>query len=207
MTVASPVRSPSIAKGRPASLAAVGTLETLTGLTVSEHGGSGIVRQTVLTLTDLPLTLTDALAYLGTRLYTFPEGRINVLDCVIRLTFTTTSTLASTLNSGATVSVGVGSAAASSSTLATTMQNFCPGSGESVNNFTSSTTINVAASEIVGVLAAVSAAHLGAILNGVTTPVPVYLNIGVPTGTDIDGDATLTVSGTITLTWINTGDT
>lgn len=170
------------------------------------EGGFGSFRKTTLTLTDMPLTLTDALAYVGKKIYDFPAGRIRVLDCVASLTFTTTSAIAGTLNSGVTVSWGLGSATASSTTLATTMQNFMPGSGETPKTFTSSTTINVAPATVTGFLAAVSAAQLAAILDGTSTAADMFLNIAVPTGTDIDADATLTVTGTIQITWYNGGD-
>ena len=173
---------------------------------VAVESGFGNFRRTILTLTATPLTITDALAYAGLKLYDFPAGRINILDCVTSLAFTTTSVLASTLNTGSTVAYGIGSVTASATTLATTMMNMMPGSGETVKEFTSSTTINVAGTTVTGFLAAVSAAHLAAILNGTSTPIDLFLNVAVPTGTDIDADATLTVSGTITVTWINGGD-
>jgi len=33
-----------------------------------------------------------------------------------------------------------------------------------------------------------------------------YLNTAYATTTDVDGDATQTISGTITVTWVNLGD-
>jgi len=68
---------------------------------------------------------------------------------------------ADVVNAGVTDSWGLGSAAASNTTLATTMMNFLPGSGESVKTVTASTTINTAGSTGTGFLAAVSAAHPG----------------------------------------------
>ena len=183
----------------------VTVLESVTGLSKTDRG-NGVIQKTTLTLAAVPLAITDALAYSGKKLFTFPQGRIRVLDCVVNLAFTTTSAIAGTLNSGATVSLGIGSVTASSITLATTMQNFMPGSGEAVKNFTSSTVINVAAAAVTGFMAAVAAAQLAAILDGTTTPVAVFLNLGVPTNTEIDADATLTVTGTIEFTWINDGD-
>jgi hypothetical protein len=38
------------------------------------------------------------------------------------------------------------------------------------------------------------------------TPVDLYLNLAFATGTDIDADGVLTVTGTITLLWENWGD-
>lgn len=183
----------------------VGAVVSGIGVTASESG-FGNFRQTLLTLAAVPLTITDALAYAGIKLYDFPAGRLRIIDCLTSLAFTTTSTIASTLNSGVTCSYGIGSVVASNATLATTMMNMMPGSGESVKTFTSSTTINVASATVTGVLAAVAAAQHGAILDGTSTPVDLYLNVAVPTDTDIDADATITISGTVLITWINGGD-
>lgn len=183
----------------------VGAVVAGLGVVATESGG-GPFRRTLLTLTAVPLTITDALAYAGLKLYDFPAGRLSIIDCLTSLTFTTTSAIASTLNSGATVSHGIGSVTASSITLATTMMNLMPGSGEAVNNFTSSTVINAAPATVTGKLAAVAGAQVGAILDGTTTPIDLFLNVGVPTNTEIDADATLTVTGTIQVTWINGGD-
>lgn len=202
-----PLASPTVSRTRPLNLDNVGTVNTpATGRITADECGVGALRQTVLTLTNVPITITDALAYASVKLYDMPAGRLQFLDCVASLAFTTTSTIASTLNSGVTCSWGIGTAAASNVTLATTMMNLLPGSGESVKSFTSSTTINVASATVTGFLAAVSAAQLGAIIDGTSTDPDIYLNVSVPTGTDINADATLTVSGTITLTWLNGGD-
>lgn len=174
---------------------------------VAVESGSGNFRRTVLTLTNTPLTITNALAYAGLKLHDMPAGRIKFLDCVTSLAFTTTSALAGTLNAEATVSYGIGSATASATTLATTMMDLMPGSGEAVKEFTSSETINVPSDVVTGFLAAVAAAQLGAILDGTTTPVDIFLNVALADADEIDGDATLVVNGTITLTWVNGGDT
>lgn len=201
--------SPTIGRAAPAEIGSQLdiTPASVSGLSHKTYGAPGLMRRTIFKLTAMPMTITDALAYASQLLGTFPEGRIHVFDCVTSLALTTTSAVASTLNAAAVVSHGIGSAAASSITLATTMQNFMPGSGEAVNNITAASTINTPSATAVGVLAAVSAAHLGAILNGVTTPVPIYLNCGIPTNTEIDADATVTWTGTVSITWMHTGDT
>lgn len=197
--------SPGIGIDRSPTSDTVGTIVSKTGLSCVEYGGSGIVRKTVFTLTAMPITLTDALAYVGQQLYDFPAGNIRFLDCVATITVTTTSALASTLNSGATVSWGVGTATASSLTLATTMMNAMPGSGEAVNTFTSSTTVNVAAAADNGILAHTATARGLSGADGTSTPVDLFLNFGVAAAS-ISGDATITVTGTIELTWVNGGD-
>lgn len=198
--------SPGVGIDRSPSADQVGTIVAKSGLSCVEYGGNGIVRKTVFTLTAVAMTITDALAYASQQLYDFPAGNIRFLDCVATIQMTTTSAIASTLNSGATISWGVGTAAASSLTLATTMMNAMPGSGESVNTFTSSTTINVAAAADNGILAHAATARGLAGADGTATPVDLYLNIAVPTNTEIDADATVTITGTIELTWTNGGD-
>ncbi len=158
----------------------------------------GVVHQTLLTLTDVAVAVSDANVGGGTKIYDFPEGRILILGAVAALAFKTTSTLASTLNAGVTGNFGVGTVQTTnqaSGTLATTQQNIIP-----TTNFTSSATINVAGAVAKGALAA------SAPFDGTTTPVDAYLNIGVATATDIDGDATVTASGTVLITWMNLGD-
>lgn len=190
-----------------ASAETVGAVVAGIGVTAVESG-NGPYRKTRLTLVNCPITLTDALAYAGLKLYDFPDGRLRILDCVASLTFTTHSAILTTLNGGVTCSWGIGSVTASSITLATTMMNMLPGSGESVKAFTSSTVIDVAPTAVTGILAAVSGAQLGAILDGTATAVDLYLNVSAPNnaGGDIDGDASLLVNGTIEITWVNGGD-
>lgn len=212
MAVATFNQTPSVNKGRAPFQTSVGyipggtlnnvvTGTAVSGLSVDEYGGpDSPVRTTVLTLASMPFSITDASAYGSQLIYTFPEGRIMVLGCVASLTWTTTSAIASTLNSGVSVQYAVGSAAASATTLATTMLSFTPGTGQTVPTFTSSTTINVASAQVNSSLLAY------VYLDGTTTAIPVYLNAAVGTGTDIDGDATLTVTGTVAITWIALGD-
>lgn len=192
--------SPTTSKGRPPGIDLVGTPEALSGLSVVEYGGNSPFRVTEFTFTAFALAITDALAYSSQKIYTFPRGKIVPLSAVDHLTFTTTSAIASTLNSAAVVSHGFGSAAASNIVLATTMQDFLPGSGIAVSNFAGSATINVAGTAITG----------GKLSNpdpidGSATALPLYFNLGVPTNTEIDGDATLTVTGRLLIAWVNLG--
>jgi hypothetical protein len=160
--------------------------------------GSAQVHQTVLTLAAFPITVVDANVGGGAQIYDFPEGRILVLGALASLAFTTTSVLASTLNASKTINYGVGTvvtASQASGTLATTEQNIVP-----TTNATSSATINVAGAAANGALAA------AAQFDGTSTAVDAYLNVGVAGATDIDGDATVTVDGTIIITWVWLGD-
>lgn len=173
-------------------------------ITASTVGVPGMVRKTTLTLSSVALALNDDSdeTWGSTLLWTAPEGIISVLGSVGRaLSFTTTSTIASTLNASKTVQFGFGTAAASATTLATTMINLGPGTGQTVPTFTSSATINVAATAVSTFL------KVPAIFDGSSTPMPCYINIAVATADDIDADATLTLSGTFVLYWIDVGDT
>ena len=66
--------------------------------------------------------------------------------------------------------------------------------------FTSSATVNVAGTAVGAALAA--SAHF----DGTSAAKAMYLNTAYHTTTDVDGDATQTISGTITVTWVNPGD-
>lgn len=193
---------PSILRGRDPTINNDLTPTSVAGLTYKPVGGTGVVRQAVFTLSSMVMTITDALAYASQQLGTMPEGKVRILGAFASLTFTTTSAIASTLNSGVTVQWSVGSAAASATTLATTMLSYLPGTGGSVPTFTSSTTINVAPATVTGGYTLTSYQSV----DGTTTPAPIYLNLAVGTGTDIDGDATLAVTGTITITYFIEGD-
>lgn len=70
-----------------------------------------------------------------------------------------------------------------------------------MKTFPSSTVINVAPAAVTGVLANIAAAQVGAILDGRSTAVDLFLNLGVAAA-DIDGDATVTITGTVAVTWI-----
>lgn len=166
-------------------------------VTATELGDpGGLVHQTLLTFTNLPVTVRNTEQGGGVKIYNFPEGRIMRLGAVASINIATTSTIASTLKSGVTCNYGIGSTTQANATLATTEQDFV-----NVTNITSSTTINVAGASAGGVGAAVLAS-----LDGHSTAVSAFMNLAVTTGTDIDADATVLVNGTARITWINVGD-
>lgn len=166
-------------------------------VTATELGDpGGLVHQTLLTLTDLPVTVRDTEQGGGVEIYNFPEGRIMRLGAVANINITTTSVIASTLNAGVTCNYGVGSTTQANATLATTEQDFV-----NVTNITSSATINVAGADS----GAVGAAVLDS-LDGHSTPISAFFNLAVAGATDIDANATVLVNGTVRITWINLGD-
>jgi hypothetical protein len=165
-----------------------------TGVTAQEFGAANI-HTTILTLVDTPITVTDALAYGSQKVYDYPEGRILVLGATCSLQFGVTSVRASTINDNASLTWALGSAAASNATLATTMVDQTPKTTKVLSAAT--TAYNTASN---------AALAASAQFDGTATALDAYLNVGFETGTDIDGDGALKVSGTITLNWLQLGD-
>lgn len=175
---------------------AAASIGAVNGATVSAFETvDGLVRRTVIQVQNLPLTLADAGQGAGVKIYDFPEGRILMLGAVGAMAMITTSVLASTLHGGVTCKWGVGSTIQANATLATTEQDLIP-----VTTLVASATINVTGAQAKASLAAALQ------LDGTTTPVDAFLNVSIPTGTDIDANATVLLTGTIQLTWINLGD-
>lgn len=167
------------------------------GATVSvQEYGNGIVNRTVFTFTATPITMLDASQGGGVKVYGFPEGRILLLGATGSIAVTTTSALASTLNAGVTGNWGLGTTVQANGTLATTEQNVLQ-----TTAFTASATINVPGAASGGVGAAVLAS-----IDGHTTAADLYLNLAVASATDIDGNATVTVTGTASILWAKVGD-
>ncbi|OGB23347.1 MAG: hypothetical protein A3I66_01395 [Burkholderiales bacterium RIFCSPLOWO2_02_FULL_57_36] len=157
---------------------------------VASEAGDAVIHQTTITLTALAQSIADATSWASTKIYGFPTGRIIILGCKASLAPTTTSTIASTIKSGVAGAVALGSVATDSIALTGTEVDLAPSTVTA-----NSTTINVAAAAVAPALAA-SAQFAG--------PLSMYLNSSVAAA-DIDGDGTLTWSGTVKVTWINLG--
>ena len=117
-----------MARGLPRTLARAaareaGAVAPIAGLTAKTTGGGGSYR-TVFTLRDMRITVTDALAYASQKLFDFADGKIRLKGGTASLAFAVLSTRASTINDSAAMDWSLGSAAASSSTLASTMVDF-----------------------------------------------------------------------------------
>jgi hypothetical protein len=160
----------------------------------AKHVQFGPFVVTTLTLDNVAQAVVNGTEYQGTKIYDFPQCRMNVLGVTATLQQKTTSAIASTLNS-ATGAIGLGTATASATTLATTMVDFLPSTA-----FTSSTVINVAGTAVTAALAA------SAQFDGTATAKDLYLNTAYATTGDVDADATQTISGTIVITWVSLGD-
>jgi hypothetical protein len=155
----------------------------------------GSFNKTTIALDNVGQSVVNGTEYQNTKIFTFPEGRILVLGTTSTLRQKTTSVLASTLNASVTGAIALGTAAASAVSLTGTMVDLMPSTA-----FTSSATINVAGTAVSSALAA------SAQFDGTSTAKAVYLNTAYATTTDVDADATQTISGTVTLVWVNLGD-
>lgn len=173
--------TPSIGKERREATNVVGTVVSLTGVTCEEFGGNGIVRQTVLTFTNYTPTFTDdgATGHIAVKIYDFPDGVILILGSVIDAAYTSIGGSAGNLQ------IGLGTTATADATISSTDANICPASSASATNGDSQSTAV-------------------AFLNGASTAVDMYVNIG--TSGDPGTGATVTINGTATVTWINLGD-
>ncbi len=167
----------------------------ISGSVTATHEVFGPLIKTTIILDNVAQAIVNGTEYQSNKIWTFPQTSMNVLGCVATLQQKTTSTLASTLNASSTGAIGLGTAAASATTLATTMVDFLPSTA-----FTSSATINVAGTAVSAALAA------AAQLDGTGTAKDMYLNTAYATTGDVDGNATQTISGFITITWLDLGD-
>jgi hypothetical protein len=176
----------------------IGTINpTYSSYVTATHKVSGPTVRTTLTLASLPQTVVNGTEYQGTKIWTFPAGRIIVFDTVISMAQKTTSVLADTLNASSTGAFSLGSATASATTLSSTMANFLPSTA-----FTSSATINVAGATFTGELDANGDYSEMFTLDGSSTAVDLYVNTAYATTTDVDADATQTLTGTIEIYWM-----
>lgn len=169
--------------------------EASVGTVSAKHVAFGPFVQTTLTLDNVAQSVVNGTEYQGTKIYDFPAGRVFVLGVTATLQQKTTSTLASTLNASSTGAISLGTATAASTTLDSTAADLLPSTA-----FTSSATINVAGTAVSAALAA------AAQFDGTSTAKDVYLNTAYATTTDVDGNATQTISGTVVITWCNLGD-
>lgn len=170
------------------------------GINAGERAADGAWRYTRLDFNKLAQTITNGVSeYTNTLLYTFPIGIITFGISSYSLTPTTTSTIATTITSGASGTLGFGTAVASNATLATTMINVGPGTGQTPTAWTSSTVINVAAANVTGY----TLAFPTAVFDGSGTAIKLYLNNSVAVNI---ADGTMTWDGYLNLVWCHSGD-
>jgi hypothetical protein len=177
------------AYGNPPAGAAAGT-----GVTAAEAAGA--IHQTVLTVSALSVTMTDATtagSHGSQKIYDFPAGLIQVLGCTTDLAIARVGTAI-----GATAavvgSVGTATVGTDNATLTGTEADILP---------STAATLTAGAGALDGQSTATEMA--AGVWDGTATAKDAYLNLAVPDA-DSTGDDALTVNGTITFTWINHGD-
>lgn len=189
-----------MARGLPRTLARAaareaGVIAPKSGLKAITTGQGGSFR-TVFTLSGVQIPVTSATKYASQKLFDFAAGKIRMKGGTASLAFAVLTTRASTINDSAAMDWSLGSAAASSTTLATTMVDFIAKQDKALDG--------VAAAYTTAQAADIATA---ATFDGTSSAADLYLNVAFPTATDVDADGTLAVTGTITLLWENWGDT
>lgn len=187
-----------MARGLPRTLSraaarVAGTAPPKTGLSVVTTGQGGSYK-TVFTFSAMQIAVTDTLAYASQKIFDFTDGKIRVKGGTATLAFAVL-TARTTINDSAAMDWSVGTAAASSITLATTMLNVIAKVDHTLDGATTAYTAAIAADVVAA-----------ATFDGTATAVDLYLNVAFPTNTEIDADGTLAVTGKITLLWEAWGD-
>lgn len=177
-----------------AAARAAGLAPPFAGLKAVTTGAGGAFK-TVFTFNAMQVPVTDALAYASQKIFDCLDGKVRVKGGTAKMQFAVLGARASTINDNASLTWGLGTVAASSITLATTMQNIIPVTTRTLDGATTA----LSTASTADVVAA-------ATFDGTTTPVDIFLNLAFATNTDIDADGVLAITGTITLLWENWGD-
>lgn len=195
------IQTPSIKRERPDGLNTVGAAVTSIGVKAEEFG-TGVLRQTKLTLTNVPVVTgnTTGASFGSAKIYDFPAGRIAILGVTATftsITFNTEAGASGDIAGGGSGDYSLGSTATADATLSTTDVDMLPSSAM-LDPFVSG----------VGRSNAGSALAAAAQFDGTTTAIDMYLN-AIIDDTDVsDGAAADSVyfTGTIYVTWANLGD-
>lgn len=201
-TVNANIRAPkTIDPDALSTIAELGVVPSAVAATcVATEYGDNLIHKTVLTCTDLPISIADdagVAQYGGVKVYTFPEGLIATFGAIIsgNLTLGTTGTIINTFTGKN----------ALGSVVATTGASLIAGEATWLQE-----TANATASAKVAAISSVSIAtqlteSAGRIFDGTATPAPVFLNFAI--ADDASHTAgTGTFTGTITLAWMKVGD-
>lgn len=172
----------------------IGLQAAIPGLTRRTFGGLNGVYRSLFLFNAMQIPVTLALKYASVKLLDFPNGRINIKGGRASLAFAVLTTRASTINDSAAMDWGVGTAAVTNVTLATTMIDIFAKVDHTLDGAVAAYTAAIAAN---GVAAAV--------FDGTATPKDAYLNVSFPTATDVDADGTLAVNGSLEISWENYG--
>lgn len=175
----------SLANGPFPNLSEVGVPAGATGVTVREYADGGIVHRTVFTFTSFANALTlngTSTAGGGTKIYTFPEGYIKTLGVVSNLTS------AAAGDGSFLASLGT-AAAGTDGSLSSTEANICASTASTISS---------------GVGTLKMKGDTVAALDGTSSALDLYFNNAI--NADGTGKATLTYTGTLTVTWMKLGD-
>lgn len=176
------------------SAGAGGTVGTVAA-NVSAVESGDLVRKTVLTMTDVSVTVanTTGVSFGGTKIYDFPAGRILLLGVTAaNISFGLTDEgNATPIDGDMGGDIAIGSTAPDDGTLTDTDVDILP-----------STSIDPISDGVDGAALAASAQF-----DGTTTPLDAYFNILIDDA-DVEDEASdvLLVSGTVTMHWILLGD-
>lgn len=195
-----PFQTPTIGRTRPDDASIVGSAPTtvatglVSGLSVLEYGMEDIVRKTKFNFVNYPLayvrTSSTVSANSGSnnpgRIYTFPEGVIQVVGAVANVVLTTPFAT----SAGFLASIGTAQAAADA-TLTSTEANVIASTGTAIASST-------------GTFVGTPISTYISPLNGSTTPINLYINVATADDTTASGNITL--NGSVTVTWIAIGD-
>lgn len=153
---------------------------------------SGPVHTTVLTITALSITMTDATTagcHGSQKIYDFPAGNIVILGATTDLAITAGA--GGITDTAAVVgSVGSATVGTDNATLSGTEANIVPSTAASLTGG-----VGACDGQSTGVV----------VLDGTDTAADAYLNLAVPDAGSSAND-TISVSGTVTLVWVNLGD-
>ena len=163
-----------------------------TGVSVAEEGNN-VIHRTVFTLSSLSVAMTDAGAagsHGSQKIYDFPAGAIQILGCSYDLT--TLAGAGGIADNAALVgSLGTATVGTDNATLTTTEADLIA---------STSGTLSSGAGTLKSHGSLVATAF-----DGTATAKDAYLNLAVPDAGSTASD-TITVSGTIIITWVNLGD-
>lgn len=182
------------------TLAVEGTLSVASGAVLSSASGNGtaagtgvaatetipVIHKTTLTLTDVAVTIAkngSSTGGGGLKIYDFPEGVILPLGVACDLT------IANETNGSWLASLG-SAAADTGGTLTSTEVSFGPSTAATVSS-------GAGTADIVSGAAGVP-------VDGSATAADLYLNFAL--NADVGTGTTMTVNGTIVITWANLGD-
>lgn len=164
-----------------------------TGVTVVESGDAAL-KKTVLTLTNVSVTMTDATiagSHGSLKVYDFPAGLLSYIGGTTNLTIARVGT-AITATAAVVGSVGTVTVGTDNDTLTTTEADLIP---------STASTLTAGAGVTKGKYAVAPQVPF----DGTATAIDAFLNFAIPDAGSTGNDALL-VNGTITLVWSNLGD-